>query len=77
MKRVQISSSSLASVGYNIQAQILEIEFVNEAIYQYFNVPESIYSDLMSASLHGNYFVDSIRPGGLFTYKKIRRTRTS
>lgn len=71
MKRVQISSSNLASAGYDVESQTLEIEFVNGTIYQYFNVPESIYSGLMSASSHGRYFSAYIQKGG-FAHKQIR-----
>jgi hypothetical protein len=58
-------------VGYDAQTQVLEIEFVNGTIYQYFNVPESIYSGLMGASSHGRYFDAYIKKGG-FAYKQIR-----
>lgn len=71
MNRVQVLSSNLASVGYNAQTQTLEIEFLSGTIYQYFNVPESIYSGLMSASSHGRYFDAYIKKGG-FAYRRIR-----
>jgi hypothetical protein len=71
MNRDQVSSSNLASVGYDAQTQTLEIEFLNGSIYQYFNVPEGIYSGLMSASSHGRYFDSYIKKGG-FAYKRIR-----
>lgn len=71
MNRVQVMSSDLASVGYDKETQVLEIEFRNGTIYQYFNIPESIYSGLMSASSHGRYFAAYIKKGG-FSYKQIR-----
>ncbi len=71
MNRTPVSSSNLASVGYNSQTATLEIEFLNGSVYQYFNVPESIYSGLMSAASHGSYFAAHIKKGG-FSYKQIR-----
>jgi len=56
MIRQPVSSSNIRSIGYDAKSQALEIEFHSGGIYQYFNVPESIYSALMSASSHGSYF---------------------
>lgn len=50
MKRQSVSSSNLASVGYDAENEILEIEFNHGGVYQYYDVPESVYRGLMSAS---------------------------
>lgn len=71
MDRVRVSSSNLASVGYDPENKILEIEFQNDSIYQYFNVPSNIYSGLMSAASHGRYFDAYIKKGG-YRYKQVR-----
>ncbi len=56
MIRQTVSSSNIRSIGYDAKSKTLEIEFQDGDIYQYFNIPESIYSALMSASSHGSYF---------------------
>ena len=56
MIRQPVSSSNISSIGYDPESRTLEIEFHSGGIYQYFNVPESIYNALMSASSHGSYF---------------------
>ena len=56
MIRQPVSSSNICSIGYDAKSQTLEMEFHSGGIYQYFNVPESIYNALMSASSHGSYF---------------------
>ena len=71
MERQHVSSSNLKSVGYDPETQTLEIEFLNGGLYKYFNVPESIYNGLMSASSHGSYFDQYVKKGG-YTYKKLR-----
>lgn len=71
MHRISVSSSNLASVGYDPENMILEIEFHNGGIYQYFNVPESVYKGLMNADSHGKYFDAYIKKGG-YGFKKIR-----
>lgn len=71
MDRIRVSSSNLASVGYETSTGTLEIEFINRGIYQYFNVPAYVHSGLMSASSHGSYFDAHIKKGG-YSYRKIR-----
>lgn len=71
MKRESVESSNLASVGYDADNQILEIEFNDGGIYHYSNVPQSVYSGLMNANSHGQYFDRFIKKGG-YNYKRIR-----
>jgi hypothetical protein len=61
MERQPVSSTSLASVGYDPESEKLEIEFRNQTIYEYYNVPQVIYDQLMAASSHGAYFSANIR----------------
>jgi hypothetical protein len=61
MKRETASSSNLRSIGYDISTQTLEIEFNSGGVYQYFHVPENVYTGLMDASSHGRYFNHFIR----------------
>ena len=68
MDRTFVSSSNLASVGYEAVSLTLEIEFKNGSIYQYFDVPESEYYGLMQADSHGKYFNAYIR----YNYRDIR-----
>jgi hypothetical protein len=59
MVRTFVQSSDIRSVGYN--QGTLEIEFHSGGIYQYYNVPESVYRSLMAASSHGKYFHEYIK----------------
>ena len=69
MKRKQVESSNLASVGYDADKKILEIGFNHGGVYQYFNVPQDEYKALMNASSHGSYFYHNIR--GNYEYTKL------
>ncbi len=69
MKRKSISSSHLKSIGYNTSTKILEIEFQNGDIYQYFDVPSKCYLELLGASSAGKYFNENIK--GLYDFKHI------
>jgi len=52
MERQSVSSSRLVSVGYDTENKVLEVEFKHGGIYQYNDVPEKIYNDLMKALSH-------------------------
>lgn len=60
-KRIPVASSNIASVGYDAKKKILEIEFHHGAIYQYFDVPEEVYGELMKAGSLGSYFIYNIK----------------
>ncbi len=61
MQRQSVSSSNLASIGYDPNAQVLEIEFLNGSLYHYFGVPQGLYDQLMAAGSHGSFFSQNIR----------------
>lgn len=68
MERIPVSSSNLASVGY--QDGILEVAFKSGSVYQYTRVPESVYEALMSAPSHGKFFAAFIRNN--YPYRQVR-----
>jgi hypothetical protein len=68
MERKKVSSSNLESVGYLYM--VLEIEFKNGNIYQFKNVPERIYKQLMKSSSKGTFFYKNIR--GKFLFDQIK-----
>jgi len=71
MQRSPVSSSNLASVGYDPQTRTLEIEFRDGAVYRYFHVPQHIYEGLMYAASHGRYFDAWIKKGG-YPYSQVQ-----
>mgnify|MGYP000698831626 CR=1 FL=1 len=69
MERTPVSSSNLASLGYDPNERILEIEFNDGSVYRYYAVPKSVYEGLMNASSHGKYFHSNVK--GDFEYEEI------
>jgi len=53
MNRIKVSSSKINSVGYS--EGVLEVEFKNNSIYQYINVPEFLFAQLLRASSKGRF----------------------
>jgi hypothetical protein len=63
-----VVSSNLRAVGYDPVSQTLRIEFHN-GTYEYYNVPEHVYRNLMSAPSKGRfhaYFIKDVYP-----YKRL------
>lgn len=54
MLRHDVVSSNIRSIGY--EQGVLEIAFHSGRIYQYSNVSQMEYNNLMNAYSHGKYF---------------------
>lgn len=70
MKTIAVDSTTLRTVGYDAERQLLQIEFHDRSLYQYSDVPAAIYEELMQAPSKGAYFNRSIR--ATFDYALIK-----
>jgi len=61
MIRTAVSSSNIRSIGYDTDSQVLEVEFHDGGVYQYYEVPPSVHQGLMSAASHGSYLHIHVR----------------
>ena len=43
------------SIGYDKPLAILEVEFTSGDIYRYFDVPENLFKQFLSAPSHGQF----------------------
>jgi hypothetical protein len=55
IKRSPVKSSAIVSIGYNSERKILEIEYISGEVYDYLNVPENIFNELMQAESKGTF----------------------
>lgn len=62
MDRELVESSTVLSIGYEPVSSTLEVEFKNGGLYQYYNVPEPIYQQLMSSDSKGKFLNAYIKP---------------
>jgi hypothetical protein len=68
--RRPVESNLIRSVGYDLPSSVLEIEFVDgKGLYEYYDVPLSVYSRLMAAASIGAYFNENVRD--LYVSEKI------
>ena len=70
MKRLDVDSSMLKSVGYDEKKKILEVEFNHGGIYEYYDVEKETFDDLMNADSVGRYFINNIKDD--YDYSQIR-----
>jgi hypothetical protein len=66
MEKQTLESTVVRAAGYT---HVLEIEFLNGRIYQYFEVPKTIYTEFLDSDSKGRYFNAHIR--GKFPYREI------
>ena len=59
--RESVASKGIASTGYSKRLHILEIEFVNAAVYRYLEGASSLYRDLMRADSKARYYNRNIK----------------
>jgi hypothetical protein len=69
MRRVAVVSDLLTSVGYNAPTAVLELEFRNGLVYEYYAVPRRHYDALLAAPSKGRYFNTFLR--GAFPYRRL------
>jgi hypothetical protein len=70
MRRDRVSSSSIAAIGYDDHARILEIEFHGGSLYRYLDVPPDIHRRLLAARSHGAAFNALVRDA--YRYRRLR-----
>jgi hypothetical protein len=61
--RHPVESSAIAKVGYSKRHHILEIEFINGAVYRYLDVPAMVmvYRGLMAAESKARFYDSNIK----------------
>ncbi|MFL6583266.1 MAG: KTSC domain-containing protein [Chthoniobacterales bacterium] len=71
IRRAQVASSAIASIGYSRRLHALEIEFRNGAIYRYLDVPVDTYRELLAAGSKTRFYDENIR--GRYRSLHVRR----
>lgn len=64
-----MTSSNIAEIGYDATTMTLEVAFHDGSVYQYFDVPDSVYQEFMRADSKGKFHHANIRNN--FRYVKI------
>lgn len=60
MDRTEVIAGDVAAIWYEPLDEILEVEFNNLCVFNFFEVPNDIYEAFMSSDDHDNYFENYI-----------------
>lgn len=66
MFREPVRSESIAAIGYDDDAEVLEIEFVTGAVYRYRGVTQDVFDDLRQAPSKGAFFNRHVKDAYVF-----------
>jgi len=61
-----VSSSNIASIGYDEETHQLKVEFIGGRVYTYYEVSREVYQELMASESKGKYLHQYIK--GVYTY---------
>ncbi|MQA32568.1 KTSC domain-containing protein [Modestobacter roseus] len=62
MRRAHVQSSSVRSVGYDLDHRVLEIEYVGGGVYDYLDVPPEEALALLESDSIGRYLNGVVKP---------------
>jgi hypothetical protein len=75
MRRTSVDSTTIASIGYEPETRMLEIEFRQSGdIYLYSEVPVEEHATFLMAESKGTYLNQVFKPKG-YGYVVVRRGR--
>lgn len=73
MQRIPVESSDIVSIGYDPKSRVLEIEFKENRVYQYFDVEPRVYELFLKADSYGEYFYAHINKH--YRYERVNEER--
>jgi hypothetical protein len=65
-----VLSREIEWIGYEHKRNMLQVEFIVGSIYQYENVPETVYQEFLTAPSHGRFFESNIK--NKYHVRKVR-----
>lgn len=69
VEMISVSSSNVASVGYDEQNEIAHVRFLNGTLYIYKGVPKHEFEGLLNASSVGSYLHRNFK--NVYPYERI------
>ena len=67
MDRIPVNSSTIVDIGYDASLMTLELGFKQGVVYNYFDIPDAVYQELMRADSKGTFFHANIKNNYRYT----------
>ena len=71
MKLEPVESSMIQAAGYDEKSSTLEVVFNSGKTYRYFEVPKTVYLELMESDSKGSYMLSDVID--CFPFEKIKK----
>lgn len=68
MKWHDVASSSLSRVAYEPNSMVMSVEFHNGTVYEYFDIPQTLFEQLVAAGSAGQFLVQNVK--GSYRYAR-------
>ena len=62
-------SSKIVRFAYDVQAQVLAVEFKSGSTYNYYDIPEIIFEQMKAASSKGQFLAQQVK--GSYRYARV------
>ena len=69
VEMIQVSSSNILAVGYDVDNQIVHVQFLNGSKYIYKGVPQHEFDGLLNAPSVGSYLHRNYK--NIYPYERI------
>lgn len=66
---IKVTSSNISRIGYSEKKKELFVKFNNGSLYEYYNVPKVLFTDMIRAKSKGKFFNRKIK--NRFSYQRI------
>ncbi len=70
VEMVEVEASNVSKIGYNDKEKILGVEFNNETLYYYLDIPKEHYDEMLKCKSIGSYMHRNIK--GNFRYIRVK-----
>ena len=71
MKLEPVESTMIQAAGYDEKSSTLEVVFNSGKTYRYFEVPKTVYLELMESNSKGSYMLSDVID--CFPYEQIKK----
>jgi len=68
INRVRVKSSNIHSIGYSIELKIIQVQFLNGSVYEYYDVPLYLYEAFLKADSKGKFLNGNLNR---FKYRQV------